>query len=61
MFDLSDDSRLTELQTQGHSQLVELLVFSFCSQGVAQNPAAGGRTEEAHCAGLRRKVWKTGF
>src|SRR5712664_3726049 len=61
-FDLSNDSRLTEWQSQRHSQSVELFVFSFFSQAaisafaensasflglVAPNPVAAGRFEEA--------------
>jgi hypothetical protein len=69
-FDLLDDSCLTEWQYQGHSQSVEIFVFSFCSQAAisafAENPASslglgraisrpGGRIEKARCTGLREK------
>jgi hypothetical protein len=43
-FDPPDDSRLTEWQSQRHSQSVEIFVFSFCSyaaiSAVAENPAS---------------------
>jgi hypothetical protein len=70
-FDLLDDSRITEWQYQGHSQSVEIFVFSFCSQAaisaIAENPASslglgraesrlGGRIEEARCTGLRENA-----
>jgi hypothetical protein len=69
-FDLSDDSRLTEWQSQRHSQSVELFVFSFFSQAaisafaensasflglVAPNPVAAERFAEAPHAGLREQ------
>jgi hypothetical protein len=69
-FDLSDDSRLIEWQSQRHSQSVELFIFSFFSQAaisafaensasflglVAPNPVAPGRFEEAPHAGLREQ------
>src|SRR5580693_9459810 len=69
-FDLLDDSRITEWQYQGHSQSVEIFVFSFCSQAAisafAENPASslaldrakprpGGRIEKARCTGLSEK------
>jgi hypothetical protein len=69
-FDLLDDSRLTEWQYQGHSQSVEIFVFSFCSQAAisafAENPASslglgraksrpGGRIVKARSTGLREK------
>jgi hypothetical protein len=65
-FDLSDHSRLTEGQSQRHSQSVELFIFSFFSQAaisafaensasflglVAPNPVAAG----APHAGLREQ------
>jgi len=69
-FDLSDDSRLTEWQSQRHSQSVDLFIFSFFSQAaisafaensasflglVAPNPVAAGRFEEAPHTGLREQ------
>jgi hypothetical protein len=69
-FDLSDDSRLTQLQYQCHSQSVEIFVLSFSTHGaisaLAENSASffgldraesrrGGRIEEAHHTGLREK------
>jgi len=72
-FDLSDDSRLREWQYLGHSQSVEIFVFSFCCQATisafAENSASslvlgraksrrGGRIEEARYVGLREKSGK---
>jgi hypothetical protein len=69
-FDLSDDSRLIEWQSQRHSQSVELFIFSFLSQAaisafaensasflglVVPNPVAAGRFEEAPHAGFREQ------
>jgi len=69
-FDLSDDSRVTEWQSQRHSQSVELFVFSFFNQAaisafaetsasflelVAPNPGAAERFAEAPHARLREQ------
>jgi len=69
-FDLSDNSRLTEWQSQRHSQSVELFIFSFFSQAaisalaensasflglVAPNPVAAARFQEAPHPGLREQ------
>jgi hypothetical protein len=69
-FDLSDDSPLAERQYQCHSQSVEIFVLSFSTHAaisaLAENSASllgldraesrrGGRIEEAHHTGLRKK------
>jgi hypothetical protein len=69
-FDLADDTRLTEWQSQRQSQSVELFAFSFFSQAaisafaessasslglVAPNPVAAERFAEAPHAGLREQ------
>jgi hypothetical protein len=69
-FDLLNDSRLTEWQSQRHSQSVELFVFSFFKKAaisafaensasflglVAPNPVAAERFAEAPHTGLREQ------
>ena len=52
MFDLLDDSRLTEWQYQGHSQSVEIFVFSISSDAAISAFAENS----ASCLGLREAL-----